>query len=313
MTPDRWTLIANPAAGGGRCRRLAEACARYLARDGVDVALSFTERRGHATQLAAAAVDAGHGTVVVCGGDGTVAEALPALAGGEAVLGLLPFGTANDLARALHVPRTRRRAQRLLLEGQPRAVDLGRCGERWFATVATFGFDAEVTHAHTENPLPLPGTAGYLYAALRHLRAYRPPRVRIHGDFGELEQTVFLVATANTRSYGGGVRIAPDADPCDGRFDLCVIDGDLSTRAVLSTLPRAYWGGHLRSGAVRLLRSKSVHLEPLDGPRPMYADGEHLTQAPATLYVERRALRVIQPPAPAAATSYRVVPGGADP
>ena len=204
--PDRrrqaWTLIANPAAGGGRGARVAERGRRRLLQAGMEVSLDWTSRRGQARELAAAARDRGSAVVVVCGGDGTVAEVLPVLAGGETSLGLLPAGTCNDLARALGIGISEDPAMRVLLEGQPRPIDLGRCGDRLFATVASFGFDAEVGEEMAEGRSPLPGTAGYLYTALRRLRGYRPAPVCLRGEFGVREQEVFLLAMGNTPSYG---------------------------------------------------------------------------------------------------------------
>ena len=296
MLDGPWTLIANPSAGGGRGRRAAERGGRRLREAGLDVVTALTRRRGEARELAAAAVARGSPVAVVCGGDGTVAEVLPELAGGETSLGLLPAGTCNDLARALGVPTSPGPALRVLLRGRARPIDLGRCGPDWFATVAAFGFDAEVGEAAAEGAGPLSGTAGYLWTALRHLRRYRPSGVRLRGEFGELEQEVFLAATANTPCYGGGMRICPDADPADGRLDLCLIDGSISVREVLGMLPRVFRGGHVRSPAVRMLRSSWVEIEPLDGgSAPLRADGERLAEAPAVMRAEPRALKVIQP------------------
>ena len=296
MLDGPWTLIANPAAGGGRGRRAAERGRRRLREAGLDVVMALTRRRGEARELAAAAAARGSPVAVVCGGDGTVAEVLPELAGGETSLGLLPAGTCNDLARALGVPTSPGPALRVLLHGRPRPIDLGRCGRGWFATVAAFGFDAEVGEAAAARCGPFSGTAGYLWAALRHLRRYRPPRVRLRGEFGELEQEVFLAAAANTRCYGGGMRICPGADPADGRLDLCLVDGGISPGEVLAMLPRIFRGGHVRSPAVRMLRSSWVEIEPLErGRAPLRADGEHLAEAPAVMRVSPRALKVIQP------------------
>ncbi len=305
-----WTLIANPTAGGRRGVSAAQASAARLRQLGHEVDLRFTERRGHGTQLATAAVASGHGAVLICGGDGTVTEVLSALAGTRTALGLIPLGTGNDLARALGIPRSPRGAVRLLHGGQPRATDLGRCGDRWFATVAAFGFDAEVSQIMEAGRAPLPGTAGYLLASLRHLRDFRPPRVRLTGEFGELDEEVFLTAVANTRSYGGGLRIAPDACHDDGRFDVCIIDGKLSRSTLLGLLPRVFGGGHVRHRSVQILRTRWIRIEPHDGGAQhlLHADGEPLATAPVTLRVEPQALRVIRPTAPAPAITYRVAP-----
>ena len=298
--PDRrrqaWTLIANPAAGGGRGARVAERGRRRLLQAGMEVSLDWTSRRGQARELAAAARDRGSAVVVVCGGDGTVAEVLPVLAGGETSLGLLPAGTCNDLARALGIGISEDPAMRVLLEGQPRPIDLGRCGDRLFATVASFGFDAEVGEEMAEGRSPLPGTAGYLYTALRRLRGYRPAPVCLRGEFGVREQEVFLLAMGNTPSYGGGLRICPEADPTDGRLDLCLVDGSISTREVLALVPRIFRGGHVGSAAVQMLRSSWVEIEALDGsPMALRADGERLCETPAVVRAEHHALRVIHP------------------
>ena len=294
-----WTLIANPSAGGGRGRRAAENGQRRLREAGVDVTLALTRQRGEARDLAAAAVAGGCPVAVVCGGDGTVAEVLPELAGADTRLGLLPAGTCNDLARALGIPASTEPALRVLLGGRSGPIDLGRCGRHWFATVAAFGFDAEVAEAAAAGLTPFTGTVGYLWEALRHLRRYRPPRVRLRGEFGALEQEVFLAATANTSCYGGGMRICPDADPTDGLLDLCLVDGGVSPRVVLAMLPRIFRGGHVRSPAVRMLRSSWVEIEPLDGrTMSLRADGEPMAAAPVVLRAERRVLEVIQPASP---------------
>ena len=115
---DTWTLIANPTAGGGHGRRVAERATLALQNAGQAIELRYTRKQGHATELAREAVAGGVPRLVVCGGDGTISEVLPALAGSPTALGLLPFGTANDLARALAVPRKIAAAVQPLLGGQ---------------------------------------------------------------------------------------------------------------------------------------------------------------------------------------------------
>lgn len=294
---DTFTFITNPAAGRGRARRVAQAAADRLRAHGKSVQVLASDAPGHATELATAAVAGGQEAVVVCGGDGTISHVLAPLAHSQTALGLLPVGTGNDLARALHIPRSTPAATRLLLNGTPRAIDLGRCDEGLFATIAAFGFDAEVSQLMQSGQIPVPGTAGYLLATARHLRSYRPHSVRLQLDDRVIEQSVFLVAVSNTSSYGGGLRMAPDADPYDGRFDVVIVDGDLSRSAAAWLLPRLFWGAHVRHPAVRVDRCRQIHLTPI-GPTvqtPMlYADGEPLAALPSILSVEKAAVRVIQ-------------------
>lgn len=288
-----WVLIANPAAGGGRGRRRGEQAAAALRRAGQPVELLLTRERGHATELARRAVQEGCQRLVVSGGDGTIREVLPALAHGSVPLGILPFGTANDLARALGVPRRLEGAVRTLLQGRPSQLDLGRVGESLFSTVAAFGFDAEISQAMAAGQLPFSGTLGYLWATLGHLSRYRPPHIRLEGEFGQYEGEVLLVATGNTACYGGGMKIVPPADPRDGKLDVCIV-GQVSRSTILAVLPRLFWGGHVRHPAVRLERTAWLRIHTCE-PRLMHADGEYLTHTPALIQVAPAALPVVLP------------------
>ncbi len=290
---ENWVLIANPAAGGGRARKAAERAARFLDRCGQPLDVYYTRASGHAGELARQAVAAGTKRLIVCGGDGTIVELLPALAHQPTTLALLPAGTSNDFARGLGIPRRLGSALDILQHGQICKLDLGRIGDRWFCTVAAFGFDAEINHAVNSGRIPFSGTSGYLYATFKHLAAYRPPQVCLSGEFGEYRGEIFLVATGNTRSYGGGMRIVPRADPQDGNLDVCIVD-KLSTRSILKLLPRVFWGGHLNHPAVRCLRTSWLRIET-DAPRLIYADGEHLGETPALLRSAPAALSMILP------------------
>ena len=140
----------------------------------------------------------------------------------------------------------------------------------------------------------LPGTAGYLWTALRHLFRFEPAKVAATGDFGRLEAEVLLVAAAVTRSYGGGMRIAPHADPADGRFDVVIV-GSVPRRTVVAMFPRLFRGGHTRHPAVRIERSSFLEIETAGGARPLYADGEPLGKTPVALRIEPGCLRAIVP------------------
>ncbi len=288
-----WTLIANPAAGGGRGRTIGEAALKALGRAGVAAELHLTEAPGHATALAADALRSGCETLVVCGGDGTIREVLPALAHSKVPLGLLPFGTANDLARALGVPRRLERALGVLTAGRSSAIDLVRAGDALFSTVAAFGFDAQISEAMRQGQTPLRGTAGYLYATLGHLFRFTAPAVRLEGEFGVFEGTVLLVATANTRSYGGGMRIAPAADPRDGRMDVCIVR-EVPKLTIAGMLPRLFWGGHVHHPAVRVERTAWLRIHTQE-PQLLHADGEPLAHTPVAFEVVPGALQVLLP------------------
>ena len=288
-----WVLIANPTAGNARARAAAEQAALSIQDAGQAVELRYTRAKGHATELAQQAVAEGAERLVVCGGDGTIGETLAPLAGSHTALGLLPCGTCNDLARALDVPLRVEAAIGNLLHGEVRVIDLGRAGDRFFATIAAFGFDAEVNRRMESAQGPLSGRIRYILEALRHLAHYQPARVRLCGDFGEIEQEVLLVSTANARNYGGNLCVAPEADLGDGLFDVVVVDA-VPRWAIPSLMLRLFWRTHIRHPAVRVERTARLALHT-DAPHRVYADGDYLGQTPLVLEICPAALRVVVP------------------
>ena len=264
--------------------------------------MRFTERKGDAARMAReAATGASPPTcVAACGGDGTIQEVAGALAearsrvgDGCPSLGLAPAGRCNDFARALGVPREVKAIAEILARGVPKPTDLGVANGRWFCTVATLGIDAEVSGFVDTMRVPLRGTPAYVYGAVRVLMRYRPPELRISGDFGEFERSVFLASTANTSTYGGAIPIVPQASPCDGWMDLCVIDRVSRLRA-LALIPTVMAGRHSKAKEVRFFRTKQLHIVAGEA-LPIWADGERLTQTPVTIEVAAAAVLVMLP------------------
>ncbi len=296
-------IIVNPTAGRGRCLRTAQLLTRQLRRSGIVVEVHHTTAPGDAECFTREAVTKDQGrfdSVIACGGDGTVqevaqalAEARPTLGDSCPSLGLGPTGRCNDFARALGVPADADRIASLLISGYARPMDLGRVNGRYFCTVVTAGIDAEISRYVDQASMPLTGTPAYLLAACHVLSRYRPRQVRIDGDFGHLEQTVFLASAANTSSYGGAVPIAPQARPDDGVLDLCIIDGMSRLRALM-LIPAILRGRHGLSRRVRFLRTRCFTIRASD-PLELWADGRCIAAAPATVEAVPDALRVITP------------------
>ncbi|MBI4718621.1 MAG: diacylglycerol kinase family lipid kinase [Planctomycetes bacterium] len=296
-------IIANPASGRGRGMKLAAAVGEHLRRRGIEIQLAYTSGRGDARQRALDGCRHGHDAlacVAACGGDGTVQEVADALAAiraerGDAApaLGLIPAGRCNDFARALSIPRTAEGMADTIAGGRRVRLDLGRVSDRHFCTVATLGLDAEVTGFVERMRMPLRGTVAYIYGAVRVLMRYRPPVVRLEGDFGVIEQAVFLASTANTFSYGGAIPIAPGASPTDGELDLCVIDA-LPRRRALAMIPRVLLGRHGGRREVRLLRTRRLRIDA-DAPLQLWADGEPVGRTPLEIAVAAGAINAIVP------------------
>lgn len=304
--PDRRSLliVANPTSGRGRGRRTAEAVASALRDTDTSVRVEFTNRSGDAETIARRACASGPALpecIVACGGDGTIQEVANALADAHEAnrdmcppLGLAPAGRCNDFARALGISHDIRKIIDVLRQGTPQPIDLGRVNGRYFCTVATLGVDAEVSNFVDVMRMPLTGTIAYVYGAVRVLMRYRSKRIKLIGDFGTIEQSVFLASSANTSSYGGAIKIAPAANPRDGKLMLCLIDSVSRWRS-FRLLPRIFTGRHVHLPEVRFLATRKFRIES-ETPIEMWADGERITHTPALVEAVPQAVHIILPP-----------------
>ena len=297
MTRPRVTLLVNPAADTGRAGRLAGAVAERLRRV-ADVTIVQGASAAESAHLAREAV-AGCDALVVLGGDGIVHQVLPALAGTEVALGIVPAGTGNDSAASLGLPADPLAAAdalgSALADGQLRRVDLGRVdtddGPRWWFTVLCAGFDSAV--AERANAMRWPrGPRRYdLAIALEAIRlGPRPYTVRL--DDVKMRFDATIVTICNTPRYGGGKLIAPDARIDDGLFRICVV-GPVSRLTLSRLAPKLDRGAHVGHPAVTFHTARRVEI---DAPRLAYADGERLGPLPLTTECVPAALAVLAPP-----------------
>ncbi len=303
--PRRYIIICNPTAGKGKALRKAERIRDLLVSHKLDARIKPTQAHGDAERLvnesvADASPDDPIG-VVACGGDGTIQQAANAImttGPDRAVLALAPSGRCNDFARALGIARPFASIADALIHGEPRSVDLGRLNDRYFCSIAAVGFDAVVTRYVNDMTMPLRGTLSYIYGALRVLMTYRTPTLHVTGDFGEYTGPVFMLSTANTPCYGGALRIAPDADPADGIFDICLVSA-IAKFKVVALIPRVLSAAHTNLPQVQMHRTTSLKVTgvQIDDPiaEEVWADGEYIGRLPATIDIVPDALRVIQP------------------
>ena len=289
-----FVLITNPISGKGKAAAVAEQAFQRLTAEGYTGRQELTTQSGDANRIAQAAIENGLHWIIACGGDGTIHEVVNAIAEKpDVVLGVLPCGKGNDFAGALKIPTKPLEAIEVLLAGTTRLVDLGKIGDRYFDTIAACGYDAEVSRRVTEEGAPFSGTASYVWTAITTLFSYRSPTARLEGDFGSYEGEILLTATGLTASYGGGMKIVPEAVIDDGLFDVCIIE-PVPHSTVLRLLVTLFWGGHAGHRAVQMHRTKSLTIET-DPPILLYADGEQICYTPATIEIVERGLTVIAP------------------
>jgi diacylglycerol kinase (ATP) len=230
----------------------------------------------------AAALAARPGDVVaVMGGDGMAHLGLNACAGTEATLAVIPAGTGNDFARGAGIPRAIPAAVEALVRGRTRRLDLTRLtnavGSYYVGAVVSSGYDARVNRATNDIRLRF-GPLSYGYIALRELANFEPLTYRLVVDGQPRELRAMMVAVANMGVFGGGMKIAPDADPSDGVMDITLIH-EASRAKLLRLLPQVYTGGFIKDPVVELLRARRVEIDG-DGLFLM-GDGEELGEVPA--------------------------------
>lgn len=300
----RAALVVNTASRTGR--NAFEQARLELARGGLELVAAHAvadpaRLRDVIDDVLALDVD----LLVLGGGDGTVSSVARRLAdAGGTVLGLLPTGTANDLARTLEVPVDLAAACRTVLQGKVVDIDLGTVAGRSFVNLASVGLSVGVTTVLSPLLKRRLGSVAYPVAALRAYRAHVPFAARLEfpdGDHASVElHDLLQLAVANGRFYGGGNVAAPDAGIDDHLLDVYAIP-----RGTL--LQRLGVARHFVSGAftardhVVHLTTRSVRLST-DEPMPVNVDGEVETSTPQTFGVRRNALRVVVPGGSSAAS-----------
>ncbi len=232
--------------------------------------------------------------VVVGGGDGTLNAAAAGLVATGLPLGILPLGTANDLARTLAIPADGAAAADIILSGNTRQIDLGEVNGHPFFNVASLGLSVAVTEHLTAKVKRRWGVLGYAVTVVRVVRQMRPFLVTVAHD-GTVERARTLqVAVGNGRFYGGGMAIADDAEPDDGRLDVYSLEigGWLGLLALAPSLRR---GTHGRWRKVRAFGATELTVSTRR-PRPVSADGELVTTTPARFRLLAGAVTVFAPP-----------------
>lgn len=305
--PQRVFVILNPAAGRGRARRAWATVEPALRDAGLAFEEVVEERPKLAIGLAADAARAGFDVIAAVGGDGTVHEVangiMAAAVTPQPALAIIPGGTGNDFARGVGIPKDPLAAGRLLLNGARRRVDIGRVNDRYFVSISGVGFDAEVAARVNGWPKWIGGTSVYVAAILNMLVAYRCVPTRVTVDGAEQQLRMFLIAAANTPWYGGGMYMAPDANPDDGALEI-IMARDLGKIETLGLLPKVFSGAHLRHRKVTHQSAREVRVES-DAPLAIHADGETVGRVPALFRIVPRGLEIIVPAAGPAAAAPR--------
>jgi YegS/Rv2252/BmrU family lipid kinase len=217
-------------------------------------------------------------------------------------LAIVPRGTGWDFVRTYRIPRRLDEALRIARDGRAREIDAGlvrfrswQGGDRrsYFANIASAGMTGAIAKRANETTKALGGKVSYFWATFAVFSRWRNSEVRLRVDGEERRARMHAVVVANGRYFGGGMMIAPEADPDDGLFDVLTI-GDLTKRDLLVTLPKTYRGRHLPHPKAELLRGRTVEIDA-PAPLPVELDGEQPGTTPAAFELVPAALRLRVP------------------
>ena len=282
-------LAINPLSGRGHARKRALVAKQYFADRGVPVALvegrsliDFREKLMN--ELEQGSISG----VVAFGGDGFIHEIIQHVVPRDISLGVIPCGTGNDFARSIGIYRLSLTQQlELITVSDSRTIDLGQVGSIWFAAILSTGFDALVNERANLMQWPK-GRMRYNIAMIEKILALTAHRYRLRLDADSVEVEATLVTVANGTSYGGGMKVCPDASLNDGLFDVMVL-GKVSRIELLKVFPKVYSGRHVGHPAVTFYRCREIEII---GSGSSFADGEPISSLPLTAQCISNAVKV---------------------
>jgi YegS/Rv2252/BmrU family lipid kinase len=278
-------LIVNPTAGRGYSGRSLPLMERELKKYNIDYKVVFTERPWHAAELTEQAARDGYDTVIIASGDGTANEALNGLmrarlAGfDKTAMGQIAVGTGNDFAYGMGIPGGVEKGCKILAENYRRRMDVGIVvggdypNGRYFGNGVGVGFDAATGFVAAKIRW-IRGLLLYLIAAIETIFIYyKAPSVKFTYDDKEMEISPLMLSIMNGRRMGGGFMFAPQGDPGDGMFDLCIARAASQLR-IFGLIPYFMKGTQATQKEVTMGKARKVIVTALQGTLPVHCDGE---------------------------------------
>ena len=283
-----WLLLINPNSGNGRGEKVGRIVEEELAAldvEYIDISANSAMQCQENLKRRLVSSQSFEGLFLV-GGDGTLNIAIQELVKTSLGVALIPAGTGNDFARTLNLNlKDPRQLISFYLSNKPALVDVGKVGERYFVEVLSTGFDSMVNErANTMHRIK--GRAKYNLSILLVLSTFKPKNYEFSIDGLSFESKAMLIAVSNGISYGGGMKVTPDAKIDDGFFDILILT-PVSRFDFLRVFPKVFSGKHITHPAVKILRGKLVEI---NSDAVAYADGERIGSLPIKASVVERGL-----------------------
>ena len=282
-------FIINPISGGKKKDQVPELIEKNLDTSLFEPTIVFTNRAFHGSKLAKKGVGE-YEYIIAVGGDGTINEIASSIAGTEAVLGIIPFGSGNGLSRFLGIPMDTEKAIQNLNAKRVEAIDAARLNRQWFFNMAGMGFDAHIAEVFSHDKTR--GFGAYIRSSFREITTYKGEQYQLEIDGVKYEREAFMLSFANSSQYGNNAHVSPCASVQDGLLDVCIIKPfplykfpALGIRMFNKTADKSKY--------VEIIRGKNIVVKRAqDGP--VHLDGEpQIMGADVEINVEPRSLKII--------------------
>ena len=217
---EKMIFIINPVSGTGKIGNIESLIERHINSKKLIPEIIRTRYQGHAAKIVRRSIKKGNKIIVAVGGDGTINEIASELVGKNTILGIIPNGSGNGLARHLGIPLKKEHALALLTSGKIKKIDAGKVNKKFFFCTCGTGFDARVGKIFDK--LTGRGFLNYVRTVIREFVTYQPKKYKIRIDGKKIKKRAFLITIANAGQYGNNAYIAPGAKIDDGLLDICI-------------------------------------------------------------------------------------------
>ncbi|KPU26750.1 hypothetical protein TR13x_08760 [Caloranaerobacter sp. TR13] len=267
-------FVVNPVAGKNRARNLIPYIKEKMKKTDIKYKIIETTKPKEAIEITKNALGKGFDIIVAVGGDGTINEVMIGIVEmGKGILGIIPGGTGNDLARTLNIPENVKYALDLIIDRKVKSIDLGYADGKPFLNVASIGFDAEIVKNTEKIKRYVKSKFAYTVGLLVTLISYKCKKIKVKLDDRELNEEILLIAIGNGKYYGGGMAICPNAVEDDGLSEICFIK-KIPKLKLLLLFPSIFKGKHGEfKKYVQFYKSKEVKVN-MCNPISLNIDGE---------------------------------------
>lgn len=291
----RARIIYNPTSGRELFKKNLPEVLESLEIAGYETSCHATTAEGDAIEAAKKAVENGFDIIIASGGDGTLNEVVAGVSEFEKrpKIGLIPMGTTNDFARAVHIPRDIKKAVEIIIKGDTIPVDVGLVNDRYFINIAGGGRITELTYEVPSKLKTMLGQLAYYLKGIEMLPSINATKVRIEYDGEVFEDEVMMFLVGLTNSVGGFEKLAPSSSINDGLFSLLILK-KLNIAEFIRVASLALRGEHLSDPHV--IHKKAKHIKVTSDDRVLLnLDGEYGGTIPATFQNLYRHIEVFVP------------------